>query len=278
MEITEANLAAFKSWLLDRGRAEGTADLYLKNLKRCAQEERITTRLRGGLAPLTKRTNKAALVQWARFTKNPDLAELVEAVKLPPAKRSKPKLPLQTAQWQRFVQHLASSNLARVPLGHVCLVVAKRGLRVSDAIRIKRTEVAAALKTGVLSYVGKGAKRHEISAEPIRAHLEALHAATGWTIVADLVSPTPAGATNRVRRAMRREATHLGIEGVYPHRFRRTYARHYLEEHRGDPRAVLKLQNHMGWSNLNTAMSYADDVDHGELAQTGDQMAKKLFG
>jgi integrase len=267
--------------LLDRGRSEGTANLYLKNLRKCRAGKRLTERLLSPeLAPLTRRTNKAALVQWARFTKNPELVENVLAIKLPPAKRAKPKLPLVTGDWQKLVKHLATCKMASEGMRHVCLVIAKRGLRVSDAIGIKRADVTSAVRTGVLSYVGKGAKRHEVSAKPILPELEALAKMTGWTTLADVVSKGQGkhAAANRVRREFKRAARELGIEGVHPHRFRRTYARHYLEEHRGDPRAAIKLQNHMGWANLNTALSYADDVDHGELSKAGDEMSERLFG
>lgn len=280
VEITTKNLAAFRDWLLDRGRSEGTADLYIKNLTRCAKAPRLTSRLLDGeLAPLTRRTNKAALVQWAKFTNNPQLAETVTAIKLPPARRMKPKLPLPTPDWQRIVRHLATCKLSDDRLRHVCLVIAKRGLRVSDALRIRRAEVLAALKTGVLSYLGKGAKRHEASAVPIRAQLQALAEIKGWETLADLVSRGRSrhSAANRIRRAFRCAARQIDLDGVHPHRFRRTYARHYLEEHRGDPRAIVKLQNHMGWANLNTAMSYADDVDSRELHEAGEKMAERLF-
>lgn len=279
MEISEGNLTAFREWLLDRGRSDGTASLYLKNLRQCAAAERLTRRvLDGKLAPLTRRTNKAALIQWARFSKNPELAETVLAIKLPPAKRSKPKLPLPTEEWRRLVKHLATRKMDE-PMRAVCLIIAKRGLRVSDAVHIQRTEVTQAVKTGVLSYVGKGSKRHEVSAEPMRAELETLADATGWKTLAELASSGkgPHAAANRIRRLFNRLADDLGLEGVYPHRFRRTYARHFIEEYRGDPRAAVKLQQHMGWANLNTALSYADDVDHGELALKGDAMSKRLF-
>lgn len=278
MEITTPNLKAFREWLLDRGRAEGTAELYVKNLRRCAAAPRLTARLLdGALAPLTRRTNKAALVQWARFAKDAELAETVTAIKLPPARRVKPKIPLATEDWKRLVKHLATCKMP-VAIKHVCLVIAKRGLRVSDALRITRAEVTSAIKTGVLSYLGKGAKRHEISAAPIRAQLDALAEIRGWTELGDLISGGKQSASsNRIRRAFGQVGDDLKLDDVHPHRFRRTYARHYLEEHRGDPRALLKLQNHMGWANLNTAMSYADDVDRGELAAAGDKMAERLF-
>ncbi len=279
MEITPKNLAAFRQWLLNRGRSEGTASLYVSNLRQCAKDPSITRRLVSGeLAPLTRRTNKAALVQWAKFSKQPDLAEAVSEIKLPPARRVGIKMPLEVPDWQKIVATLASSKVdPRVRA--TCLVIAKRGLRVSDAIRIKRTEVVAAIKTGLLSYVGKGGKRHEVSARPIAAELETLASYKGWERISDLVSPgkNPATAPKRVRRAFKSIATTLELDDVYPHRFRRTYATNYLEEHKGDPRAIIKLQHHMGWASMQTAALYADAVDRDELAEAGERMTDRLF-
>lgn len=279
MEITPQKLEAFRAWLLARGRSEGTADLYVKNLRRCAAEDVLTSRLVGGdLAPLTRRTNKAAIAAWAKYTKDADLAEAISEIKLPPARRVAIKVPLAVADWQRVVKHLATCELDdRVRA--VCLVIAKRGLRVSDALRIRRTEVAAALKSGVLSYVGKGAKRHEVSAQPIRAQLEALAGFKGWERIGDLVSTGKHRhtAAKRIRRAFACVARQLELEGVHPHRFRRTYATTYLEEHKGDPRAIIKLQHHMGWASMQTAALYADAVDRDELAAAGDKMSERLF-
>ena len=279
MEITPKNLNAFRQWLLNRGRSEGTADLYVSNLKKCAEEPTVTKRLvSGGLAPLTRRTNKAALVQWAKFTKQPDLAEAVSEIKLPPARRVAIKVPLAVVDWQALVRALATSKLDdRVRC--TCLVIAKRGIRVSDALRIKRTEVTTALKSGVLSYVGKGDKRHEISARPVLAELETLAAMKGWDRISDLISvgKNRATAPKRIRRAFKIIAKKLEIEGVHPHRFRRTYATNYLEEHKGDPRAIIKLQHHMGWASMATAALYADAVDRDELAEAGERMTDRLF-
>lgn len=281
MEITAKNLASFHAWLVRRGRSEGTADLYVKNVRACGETKTITTRLiEGELAPLTKRTNKAALVAWATFTKDGDLHADVKEIRLPPAQRVAIKVPLPTADWQRVVLRLEDVECDLDDrVRHVCLVIAKRGLRVSDALRIRRTEVVTALKSGVLSYEGKGSKRHEISAAALQGELEALATFKDWDRLRDLVSrgKHPSAASNRIRRVIDQVCEELEIDDVYPHRFRRTYATHYLEEHRGDPRAIIKLQKHMGWASMNTAAMYADSVDHDELAATGDKMSGRIF-
>ncbi len=279
MEISTKTLEAFRQWMIARGRTAETAELYASNLRMCAAGSSITARLVSGeLAPLTRRTNKAALKAWAKYTKDKDLAEILDEIKLPPARRVGVKIPLPVVDWQRYVKALATCK-AEPRVRCVCLVIAKRGLRVSDALRIKRTEVTAALRTGVLSYVGKGSKRHEVSAKPIRAQLEELASHKKWERLEDVVAVRGGrrAASQRVRRAFRSVAKSLGIDGVHPHRFRRTYATNYLDEHRGDPQALIKLQHHMGWASLQTAAMYADAVDRVELDAAGDKMADRIF-
>ena len=102
-----------------------------------------------------------------------------------------------------------------------------------------------------------------------------------WDYVREIVCPTSKdperSAPTRVWRRMKSEAAKVGIEGVYPHQLRRTYATNFLEQLKGDPRAIIKLQKHMDWESLNTAASYADAVDHGELDQVADRMLDDLL-
>jgi integrase len=82
--------------------------------------------------------------------------------------------------------------------------------------------------------------------------------------VRDCVSPRARdetrqeAAVRRVERAFDRVAAYLALRPgeLYCHRFRHTYATHFLNELQGDPEALLKLQQQMGWSRLDTAMHY----------------------
>ncbi len=281
MEITASTLARFRSWMVGRGRTDGTADLYVKNLRACAGTGELVDRLvKRGLAPLSKRTNKAALSAWARYSKDDALAESLGEIKLPPARRVGVKLPLSVADWRRVAGHLETCRMADESLRSVCLIITRRGLRVGDVLRIQRTEVMASLASGILSFVGKGEKRHEFAAAPIRRPLEQLGRVTGWKHATDLISDGKhaMAASNRIRRVFARAAAELAIEGVYPHRFRRTYATQFLEALAGDPRALIKLQNHMGWASLQTAAGYADAVDRSELSTIGEKMIVDVLG
>lgn len=278
MKITIANLDDFRAWLLRRGRSDGTADLYITNLRECAKAETLTSRLVGKLAPLTKRTNKAALLAWADFTKDAELRADVKEIRLPPARRMRPKMPLATPDWKRVVRHITDHQGLGEPIKHTCLIIARRGLRVGDALRIRRSEAEQALATGILSFEGKGNKRYEFSASTIKSSLEALCAIPKWKVLRELVTKSSSRniAERRVRRAFERIADDLDLEHVHPHKLRRTYATTYLEQMKGDPRALIKLQGHMQWASLNTAAMYADSVDRDELAGVGDRMIAEL--
>lgn len=277
MKITAATLRDFHAWMLRRNRDPGTADLYVKHLRAAAAEPTLTTRLhaRSGLAPLTMRTAKAALAAWAKYTKDEELKELLDDVKLPPARRQSVKQPLSVAEWKRLAQRIGELEHRDPILAPVCLIIVRRGLRVGDTLRIRRAEVLEALSSGTLSFVGKGQKRHEFSAAPIRAQLAELAAVKrSWKTVADLVCAGRHATSphNRIRRVFERAAKGLQIKGVHPHRFRRTYATAFLEQLAGDPQALIKLQQHMGWANLTTAAGYADAVSREDLARVGDKM------
>ncbi len=278
MKITETSLKDFRAWLLRRGRSDGTAALYMKNLKKCAADETLTTRLvEGELAPLTRRTNKAALSAWATFTKDGELAADIKEIRLPPARRVTPKIPLPSEDWRRVVKHIETVKIDE-PTRQLSLVIARRGLRVGDALRIRRRDVVSSLGSGILSFEGKGRKRYEFPIGSIKGQLEALAKIKDWDVARELVSrgKSRIAAERRMGRVFDRFADELELDDVHPHRMRRTYATRYLEALKGDPRALLKLQSHMGWASVNTAAMYADAVDRGELAEVGERMVADL--
>jgi len=281
MEITDKNLVKFSAWMVGRGRDEGTARIYCSHLRQSAAHPKgLTHRLIGSLAPKTKRTNLAALAAWAKFSKDDDLRDTLEEIRLPPPRRVTPKFPLAVEQWKRLVTHLRTAKMPQrdYTLRHVMVIVAIRGLRCSDALRIRKREITAALASGKLAFTAKGGKRTEFAAAPMRTELEALSKVPGtWDALSEIVSKTARGAANRVWRRMKSEAEKLDIAGVHPHQLRRTYATNFLEQLQGDPRAIIKLQKHMNWESLATAASYADAVDAGELDQVGGKMVEDLL-
>ena len=289
MEISPRSLDKFRAWLAARGRNEDTIELYVGNLKKCAADPKgLTHRLVGkALSPNSRRTNKAALAAWARFSKDSELRDLLDEIRLPPARRVTAKVPHDLAEWKTFVGHLRTCPLRRRDLSvddeamrQVLLIVAIRGLRVGDVMRIRRADVHKALDSGVLSYVGKGAKRHEISAAPIRDQLEALSKVGKWDRMSDLISTGKSRrcAHRKVGRQLAAVAKKAGIKGVYPHRFRHTFATQFLEQLKGDPNALVKLQQFMGWESVQTAARYVSHVSQEQLDTIGAGIIGGLLG
>lgn len=272
--------------MVGRGRSEDTADLYVSHLRHCADDPKgLMHRLVGKkLSPNTRRTIKASLAAWAVYTKDGELAAELKDIKLPPARRITPKVPHPLEEWKRYVTHLKTCpirmrdktrKVAELKehgehLRQVMLLIAIRGMRCGDVLRIQRVDVVKSLESGVLSYIGKGDKRMEISATPLRAQLEYLAEVPGWKRLSDLVSSGKRRAASRkIQRQLISTARKCGIKNVYPHRFRHTFATRFLEQLKGDPNALVKLQRFMGWESIATAARYVDHVSQEQLDTIG---------
>lgn len=281
MEISDKNLAKFRQWLLDRGRGDDTAALYLLNVRSCAADPKgITHRLVSGeLAPNTAHANLAALRSWALFSADDALKKRLDDILLPPARRVKTKLPLGAEDWRTVVRHLQTCAMRPEAMRYLLLIVAIRGLRAGDVLRMRRTDVIRALDSGKLVYEGKGRKRIEISAAPIRTPLEALSKIKSWDRVRDLIGTGTArrSAGRKVWRAAVRTAKGAGIMAMNPHRYRHTFATRFLDELHGDPNAIVKLQKYMAWESMNTAARYVEAVDIDELDQVGAGLVANLL-
>lgn len=280
MQVNAKNLEKFHAWLLARGRTEGTADVYLINVRTCGADPKgITHRLVGGdLAPKTRRLNLAALRAWAKFGKDLELADVLSDLRLPPARRQKAKIPLDQPAWRAIVQHIQHDAILTEPMRHTLLIMARRGLRCSDVLRMRRTDIVRAIDTGRLVYEGKGRKRIEIDATPIMPSLEALRGFKGWDRVRELISTStaPIIARKSVIRASKTVGKDIGIEDMTPHRFRHTFATRFLAELQGDPNALVKLQRFMDWESIQTASGYVNSVSGSELDRVGASLVSLL--
>jgi integrase len=278
VDVTVKNLQDFRMWMLERGRSEGTADLYITNIKTCAADRKgMTARLVGGkLAPNTLRSNLASLRAWARYSKDTDMQARLGDIRLPPARRVSSKPPLELEQWKRVVVHLQTCKIDEA-MRQVLLIMALRGMRCGDVLRMTKTEVQRAVDTGKLVYEGKGRKRIEFSARPLMAPLRALAAMPGWVRVRDLIAKRPATAKMKVWRCSRRTAKQVGIKEFNPHRYRHTFATNYLKQLAGDPNAIIKLQKYMAWESMSTAARYVDSVSQTQLDAVGDELISDLL-
>lgn len=282
MELAETRLTSYARWLEANGREARTVRQYLCCLRRClACEDGPTGRLLDrGLAPKSRRVYLAALRSWATYAEDAGLVKRLGQIKLPPAVRVQAKVELDRDTWRRLVLHLQEQSAT--PMRSVLLIMALRGLRCGDVLRLRRRELDDALRTGTLAFEAKGGRRLEYDVGPIREHLEVLAqqrpaGRASWDRVAELLAASHDSATRAVRRALARYAAALQIDDLYPHRLRRTYATHYLRALDRDPQALIKLQRHLGWASMTTAAGYVDATNAEELSQVGARLVADLL-
>jgi integrase len=291
MDVTSKTLRQFGESLADRGLTEGTVRLYRVLVNACAKDDRgMTARLvDDDLAAKTRRSNRAALLAWADFCDDDILAKKVRRIRLPPAVRAKPKFPLEHAEWRQLVHAIRiDQTLDREPAVRAALLlVALRGLRMADALRVRKVDVTHALRTGRFAFYSKGQRRQDYDAAPVKEALLLLSQARGsWTTVEDLLVGRGCkssgvarrhAAYTKMARALERIAKKEKIRDVHGHRFRRTYATEFLKRLGNDPNALVKLMMHVGWTNIATASSYVDAVNREELDRIGAGVTKEIM-
>jgi len=276
--VTEAQLRAFRVWIESQGLASTTAAMY-EHDARAAAEAGFIARLRAELAPKTLHRIRAAGRQWAKFRGDAALELALKDFKLPAARRQTVKMPIERAQLLAILDELARANYLSSAMLAVIGLMACRGFRVGDVLRMRRTELIAAFETGVLSFLAKGRRRLEFGLMPSwEKHARSLVEIEGWTRIEDLISPKVdekkrrKAASKAVQRALSVLAGHCDIVKMYPHRLRRTYAVEYLRQHAGDPEALLKLTQHMQWADESTALQYVNHVRGRELDAAGERI------
>ena len=280
-KVTSDDLVAFKDWLGQQGLASTSAETYAYDV-RLAVETGFTERLRDEeLAPKTRHRILAAGRQWAKFRKDENLAAALVSFRLPPSRRKFPKVPCDREQLFKIIDELPNADYLDPPMRAVIGMLACRGFRVSDVLRIQRDELIQAKESRMLVYLAKGRRRLEFGLIKTWAHYAvALADMPGdWTRVEDLICLTEEPKTRRktavraVQRALNKVAAHCDILKVYPHRLRRTYAVEYLKQQKGDPEALLKLTQHMQWADESTALQYVNHIRGREL----DEAAERIF-
>lgn len=279
----------YREWLRRRGLGDSTIHQYVFHAGRAVGGEdpfdRITDR---GLSPKYRRVCKAAIISFARYNESLGDKEAtktiasIKEVKLPSPVRQEVKVPLTMEQWRALRAEIDEADYISEPMRCELGLMASRGLRRGDVLRLHRKEISEALKTGTLSYVAKGERRLEFGVLSWVGYLETLHrefsAAKGSEVVADLISPGSAEKTRMkvagalVVKGLRKVAAKVeGIDEIAPHDLRRTYATHYYEACGKDP---AKLQAHMCWSSLTTAMGYVNAGSRESLDAVAEEMLK----
>lgn len=237
----------------------------------------------GDYSPNYRRNLVAGVRSWAQFRKDSELLARLEDIRLPPPVPRGAREALSLDEWQKVRDAIAQAPYLAPPRKHVCAIIATRGIRCGDVLRLRHSDIAGALDTGILAYEAKGERWLRYSARPLLQHLQGL-ADCKWPPkgrVRNLVCPRSRAdrcqdtAGREIRRSFDRIAQDLGMppEDLYAHRFRHTYSTHFLRQMKGDPEAIFKLQQQMGWSRLDTAANYLRGSRREEL----DELEKQLL-
>jgi integrase len=273
-----SSLVAYSEWLRRRGTGASTIQQYLFHAGRAAGGEdpfdRVTDR---ALSPKYRRVCRAAIISFARFNKDDALVEQIKEVKLPSPVRMAVKVPLTVEAWRALRAEIDAADYITEPVRAALGIMASRGLRRGDVLRLHRKEVADALKTSTLSFVAKGERRLEFGVGSWRHYLETLAECFAGErdakTVADLISKNHDAAGRQLIRILRAVAGRVkGIDAkkIAPHDLRRTVATHFFEACGRDP---VKLQAFMQWASLEVALGYVsagsreglDDIAEGML-------------
>lgn len=281
------DLDGFEAFLRRRGLAEGTIEIYQHHV---AQDGGETTRLRArSLAPKTRRLILGAFRAYGKFLlagpktrkAGEELLEELGSIRLPPPTRKRVQKPLPFELHDQLRELIDESDLISDPMRVELGLMAARGIRRGDALRLDKKTAVAALKTGTLSYEVKGGRWIEFGViSTYQKYLELL--VEVWRpkteTLSDLIAPSEKAAMLKIARALRRLARQLpldeygvSIEDVRPHVLRRTVAVRAFELFDKDIRALMKF---MGWTQIQTAYGYVDFVESERL----DDIAEQMFG
>lgn len=282
--MSNPDLASYQAWLRRRGTSEGSIEQYSFQVTRLLEGEDPVTRVADKkLSPKYRRLLKAAATSHARFSGDEALIEQLSSIKLPAPVRRRVQMPLTERAWKNLRVAISDSPL-RPPMRAVLGVMACRGLRSGDVLRLRRSEITGALKKGVLSYVAKGDRRLEFGVGPSwRRCLEIFaesFSGLGNKQVVDLVVPhspertKTKSASAAVVRSLRRTADGVDLDGydlddLHPHVLRRTVATLMYTALGNDP---AKLTAWMQWASVTTAMGYVDHAHREELDAVADKL------
>lgn len=286
----DAELDGYTDWLTRRGRGRSmpkyrsTVRRYLEDpdgYKRLLVSSRYTPNYRRFLAACAK--------SWATYAGDTELRDELSDIRLPAPVAQDEREPFDREIWFKIRDEIREAPYLKPGVKAVCSIIAARGIRCGDILRTTRSQIKTALKSGTLTFVSKGEKILRYRVQHFREYLEDLDVLfedQGFRF-AEEPDPTvrflvcgsgnASAASTAIVRAFSRIAGKLGMgtEEIYAHRFRHTYATHFLQTMHGDPEAVFKLKDQMGWSRLETASNYLrrsrqDELDDIESQLMGD--------
>lgn len=272
------NDSDFAQWMRARGYRDSTVTYTLREVRRA----RAHWDRRGELLESVEGSLRR-LATYLRETTPPDLGALEQAVHddpdfLPvremrkaPRRRKRPAKSFAPDDWERLQAAVADDG---TPEGIVLRLLCATGHRVGDLLRIPRSALASARKTGVLLLERKGGDVIEVPLSGAQRSWDALWSA--WKggpddLVADWVCPdcsggpeAGGGAYKRVQRHLYRVGERIGLDGrVHLHRLRRTVGVRALKLTR-DVHLVSQL---LGHRTLSATEGYVDEMRRDEVSQ-----------
>ena len=288
----EAKLQRYAAWLVRRGR-ERSVSQYVGVLRSFLSDEsgffnKINDRR---LSPKYRHHLVSCLRSWAKYKKNKKLSDTLDDIRLPPSAPRGHREPLTLKEWTKIRKTIQQADWIEPFCKNVLLIVVYRGIRVGDVLRVHRNDAEEALSSGSLAFESKGGGWKHFSVRAFLGPLQGLLDA--WPQDADFVregivierrggwpawkgeEATQRAAKDAIRYTLKQLEEELDIE-LFAHRFRHTYADHFLREMEGDPEALFKLQSQMGWTNLATAQNYLRRSRREELAEVEEALLNKL--
>jgi integrase len=288
MAAVDPALTSYEAWLRRRGAGQGTIVQYLSHAARAVGGQDPVERLSDRkLSPKYRRMCRAAALSYARFSKNEKLIEEIGEVRLPAPVRKTAKVPLSESAWRALRAEIDSADYIKEPVRAVLGLMATRGLRRGDVLRLRKTEVTGALKKDVLSYVAKGERRLEFGVlKSFRPYLELLSAefterragaddaVCGLIALRAVPENQMASAGEAVTRGLVRVGEAVGAdvleidpEDLHCHQLRRSVANMYFKACNHNP---MELKSWMQWASMETALSYVDHADRDKLDAIAD--------
>jgi len=274
-------LDEYLAWLHDRGLDKSAAQYGKVVRSWLVDSDAVLRKIRSRkYAPKYRHHLVNCIQSFARFGRDEELLAQLADIRLPPATALANRDPLTDEEF-RGVREFVDARMGD-PRMAVVGIMAMRGLRCGDVLRLPEDAVHDALDTGELTYIGKGEKVHRCQVQHWRKYLESL-ATHPWPArgqVAHLLCPSSPrhkaqdSAGRMIRRAMDEIAMALDIDRakLHPHRLRHTHADQFLRAVRDRPDALLLLRDHMGHSSVAVTERYLRRDRAKEIASIEDQM------
>jgi site-specific recombinase XerD len=198
-----------------------------------------------------------------------------------PQRRKVPAASFSNAEWRALVAALEQET--KSPEATVLLLMTATGHRVADILRIRRRDVDAAKRTGLLTLEIKGGHPLQLAIEGapdvwarLSRQFQAKHNDNIALWVSRGASSDPeAGAAGykRCARYLKKICAKLGIHSrVHLHRLRRTVAVNALNL-TGDIRAVQDL---LGHHSLSSTLQYVDEFRQDSVADLQRKLRKSM--